>query len=65
MEIILQPIIWKIVIGILLIVIIVSLIQYNSNLRDHNLREANVDLVFIFGMICCMVLAVNILFLCY
>lgn len=65
MEIILQPIIWKIVIGILLIVIIVSLIQYNSNLRDHNLREATDGLVFIFGMICCMVLAVNILFSSY
>lgn len=60
-----QPIIWKIVIGIFFIVIIVSLIQYNSNLRNYHLREATGDLVFIFEMICCTDLAAKILFSCY
>lgn len=61
----LQPIIWKIVIGILFIVIIVSLIQYNSNVRDHNLGEAAGILFFAFGMMICMIIAFYILDECY
>lgn len=57
-----NPITWKIIIVVLMIVIFASIIQYTLQLRGYN-PEARGTLFFIFGMMICMILAFKILLL--